>query len=141
MGWTEIPGGALTDLPVTAVADGNGELLAFIVGTDRQIYVNQSKGGDWVGWSSVPGGAKTTQPVAVARDTDGQVIVIHIGQDGHLYEAKLASSKWTAWRLADDEAATSMAAAIATVNNSRFVFHVGKDQRIYTQETVVLTAE
>ncbi|MGB3442632.1 MAG: hypothetical protein WBA97_28140 [Actinophytocola sp.] len=140
MTWKEIPGDALTDLPVVA-ASTDDHVFIFLTGTDRQIYVNRLDQDDaWTGWETIPGDARTTLPVAATRNPYDDVTVVHVGEDGYLYHATLQLREgWTAWSRYDDEGATAIATALVTQQHRMHAFHVGKDQRIYIQ-TVGLTA-
>jgi hypothetical protein len=51
MSWTEIPGGMVTNLPVVATVDRDGELYVFATETDQRIYFNRQAGEEWAGWT------------------------------------------------------------------------------------------
>lgn len=64
--WSELPGGGLTNAPVTAIAT-EGQLFVFVTGLDQRPYANiASETGTWTGWLMLPHGGLTDTAVAPA---------------------------------------------------------------------------
>ena len=141
MTWQEIPGGALTNCPITAVAAPDGDAYVFITGTDRQIYYNHLKGDSWTGWTILPGGARTSYSVAAAYDSTDALVVLHVGDNGHIYESSRVGSTWTPWSYHDEEAGTALAPTLLAVGDKLLSFYVAKDGLIHTQTTVTLKGQ
>ena len=79
------------------IAEANGDVQVFAVGTTGALYVGtQSKTG-WSGWSSL-GGSNQGTPTVV-QDSSGTVRVYVRGGKGALWEDSLASGSTTWSRL------------------------------------------
>src|SRR4030043_36626 len=63
-GWTQIPGGATTDVALAAAAFNNKLYVLARGNGDKRIYFNMYDDSNWSGWSQVPDGATTDAALA-----------------------------------------------------------------------------
>jgi hypothetical protein len=82
------------------IANSDGGLQAFVVGTNNQLYhkTQTSPGGStWTGWTSLGGGIKADTSPAVARNTDGRLQVFVVGTNNQLYYKTQTSPGSATW--------------------------------------------
>ena len=96
-GWSQVAGGGLTDVGLTAV-NYKGDLYLFGKGlSDRKAYVNKYNGKAWTGWSEVPGGGYTDAAMA-ATSAGGKLYLFARGiKDRGMYANALTNSSWSGW--------------------------------------------
>ena len=142
MGWTEIPGNMLTNLPVAASVGRDGGLYVFAVGTDQILYFNHFEAGNWIGWARFPQGARTTCPVSATRDHADRVLVVHTGLNGRMYHSSQTYDGWTPWEFIDGgTGTTALAVTVTSADRYYHWFHVGGSKRIYAQGLELMVAE
>jgi hypothetical protein len=90
--WSEVSGGGITDVAVSASETPAGIYLVGKGIDDKGIYLNRydPNSDNWSGWSEVPGGGRTDAPIAAGGTgyiNDG-VFVLNLfvkGLDDHIY--------------------------------------------------------
>jgi predicted Zn-dependent protease len=138
--WTSIGGGLRDGTDPEVVANSDGRLQAFVVGTNNQLYYKTqiSVGSStWDSlWSSLIGGARiNSDPMAIAN-LDGRLQVFVVGTNNQLYyktQTSAGSSTWSSsW--------TSLGGGIKTdtnpaselnLDNILQVFVVGTNNQLY----------
>jgi len=138
-GWQEVPGGATTDVGLTASnASRSHKIYLFRKGPDDHSYVTQLDvlTGQWSGtWTEVPGGGTTNKALAatVAGDTL-YLFAIGIG-DKHQYMNRMhvPDETWTGWESVDGGGTTDVGDA-ATSESFGKIYLLSKgiiDHKIY----------
>jgi predicted Zn-dependent protease len=87
--WTSLGGGLRDSTNPVIIANSDGRLQAFIVGTNNQLYYKtQTTAGSstWSSsWTSLGSGIKADTSPAVARNSDGRLQVFVVGTNNQLY--------------------------------------------------------
>jgi predicted Zn-dependent protease len=102
--WTSLGGGIKANTNPAVIANSDGRLQVFIVGTNNQLYYktqSSPNSNTWSpAWTSMGGGIKADTSPAVARNSDGRLQVFIVGTDNQLYyktQTAASSSTWTGW--------------------------------------------
>ena len=92
------------DTDPAVIANDDGRLQAFVVGTNNALYYKtQASPGSstWSGWTSIGGVIKTDTSPVVARNNDGRLQVFVVGTNNALYyktQTSPGSNTWSsAW--------------------------------------------
>jgi len=143
MGWTEIPGGMVTSLPLAAAIDVDGDLFVFAVGPEQGVYCNRRTGDTWdASWTRIAGG-QTKNAVAAVVNSMGGVTVVITGLDGRLYQSwrDRHEGTWSEWASLDGGAgSTTMAVAGAGDDAKIAWFLAGNNKRVYADVQKYLIA-
>jgi hypothetical protein len=130
-GWTQVPGGATTDV-VLAAAAFNNQLYLFAKGLDdKRIYLDTyDTSGSWSGWGAIPGSSTTDVALAAAifnnklflfsKGINYRRIYVNISDNADSW------SSWSSWsRWAEVGGTTDVALAAAAFNNQLYLFAKG----------------
>ena len=104
--WTSLGGGLRASTDPIAIANDDGRLQVFVVGTNNAVYYKTQtspNSATWSSsWTSLGGGVKADTSPAIARNTDGRLQVFIVGTNNQLqYRAQTSpnsntwSSSWT----------------------------------------------
>ena len=104
--WTSLGGGLRAGTDPIAIANDDGRLQVFVVGTNNAVYYKTQtspNSATWSSsWTSLGGGVKADTSPAIARNTDGRLQVFIVGTNNQLqYRAQTSpnsntwSSSWT----------------------------------------------
>jgi hypothetical protein len=137
--WTSLGGGVSSNTDPTVIANDDGRLQAFVVGTNNQLYEkSQTVPGSspWTGWTSLGGGIKADTSPAVARNSDGRLQVFVVGTNNQLYyktQMSAGSSTWsTSWTsLGGGLRASTDPTVIANDDGRLQAFVVGTNNALY----------
>ncbi|MEV5543850.1 hypothetical protein AB0L13_44290 [Saccharopolyspora shandongensis] len=133
-GWTNL-GGSAVGAPV-GVRDGHGELAAFFVGTDGNLfYKNQAAQAqapttEWVNLK----GAKLVGTPAVAPNAQGKLLVAARANDGTvrvIQQNQIGSDDWTEWSSPLPVFATSDLAIHRDAQGKLRIFGIGLDEKLW----------
>jgi hypothetical protein len=103
--WTSLGGGLRANTDPIGIANNDGRLQVFVVGTNNQLYYKTQSAPNsdtWsTAWTSLGGGIKADTSPAVARNNDGRLQVFVVGTNNQLYyktQSAPNSDTWsTAW--------------------------------------------
>ena len=132
-GWTQVPGGATTDVAL-ATAAFNNQLYLFAKGIDdKRIYLNTYDTSNWSGWAQVPGGGTTDAALAPVVFNNKLFLFAKGINDKRIYfDTYDTSGNWSGWGPIPGSGTTDVALAAAAFNNKLFLFSKGINyRRIY----------
>ena len=138
--WTSLGGGLRANTDPIGIANNDGTLQVFVVGTNNQLYYktqSSPNSNTWSpAWTSLGGGIKADTSPAVARNSDGRLQVFIVGTNNQLqYRAQTAagSSTWSpAWTsLGGGLRANTDPIGIANNDGTLQVFVVGTNNQLY----------
>ena len=138
--WTSLGGGLRANTDPIVIANNDGRLQVFVVGTNNQLlYKTQSSpnSNTWSpAWTSLGGGIKADTSPAVARNSDGRLQVFVVGTNNQLqYRAQTAagSSTWSpAWASLGGGLRANTDPIVIANNDGRLqVFVVGTNNQLY----------
>jgi hypothetical protein len=103
--WTSLGGGLRANTDPIGIANNDGRLQVFVVGTNNQLYYKTQSAPNsntWAtAWTSLGGGIKADTSPAVARNNDGRLQVFGVGNNNALYyktQTAAGSNTWsTSW--------------------------------------------
>jgi hypothetical protein len=103
--WTSLGGGLRANTDPIGIANNDGRLQVFVVGTNNQLYYKTQSAPNsdtWsTAWTSLGGGIKADTSPAVARNNDGRLQVFGVGNNNALYyktQTAAGSNTWsTSW--------------------------------------------
>lgn len=129
-GWTSL--GGVLNSKVSAIANSDGRLQAFVRGSDNGIYTNaqSSPDGGWYGWQGL-GGTMNGSPSST-RNADGRLEVFAVGSDGqlmHIWQTS-AGGSWSGWAPLGG-GLTSDPAVVTNQDGRVEVFAVGTDHAVW----------
>ncbi|MFZ0555373.1 MAG: Ig-like domain-containing protein, partial [Nitrososphaeraceae archaeon] len=101
--WTSLGGPVRANTDPVVIANSDGRLQVFVIGTNNQIYYRSQTAAagssSWTSsWTSLGGAIREDTSPAVARNNDGRVQVFMIGTDNALYyktQTAAGSSTWS----------------------------------------------
>jgi hypothetical protein len=136
--WTSLGGGVSSNTDPTVIANDDGRLQAFVVGTNNQLYEKSQTvpgSSSWTGWTSLGGVIKADTSPSVARNNDGRLQVFVVGTNNQLYEKSQTvpgSSPWTGWTSLGGGIKADTSPAVARNSDGRLqVFVVGTNNQLY----------
>jgi hypothetical protein len=138
--WTSLGGGLRASTDPAVIANDDGRLQAFVVGTNNALYYKtQTAAGSstWSSsWTSLGGGIKADTSPDVARNSDGRLQVFVVGTNNALYyktQTAAGSSTWsTSWTsLGGGLRASTDPTVIANDDGRLQAFVVGTNNAIY----------
>ena len=145
--WTSLGGGLRANTDPIGIANNDGRLQVFVVGTNNQLYYktqSSPNSNTWSSaWTSLGGGIKADTSPAVAMNNDGRLQVFAVGTNNQLqYRAQTAaggSSTWSsAWTsLGGGLRANTDPIGIANNDGRLQVFVVGTNNAAILQDTVL----
>ena len=96
--WTSLGGGLRANTDPIGIANNDGTLQVFVVGTNNQLYYktqSSPNSNTWSpAWTSLGGGIKADTSPAVARNSDGRLQVFVVGTNNQLqYRAQTAAGR------------------------------------------------
>ncbi len=103
--WTSLGGGLRANTDPIGIANNDGRLQVFVVGTNNQLYYKTQSAPNsntWsTTWTSLGGGVKADTSAAVARNNDGRLQVFGVGNNNALFyktQTAAGSNTWsTSW--------------------------------------------
>ena len=99
--WTSLGGGLRANTNPIGIANSDGRLQVFVVGTNNQLlYKTQSSpnSNTWSpAWTSLGGGIKADTSPAVARNSDGRLQVFVVGTNNALFYKTQSSPNSNTW--------------------------------------------
>ena len=102
--WTSLGGGLRANTDPIGIANNDGTLQVFVVGTNNQLYYKTQSSPNintWSpAWTSLGGGIKADTSPAVARNSDGRLQVFVVGTNNQLYYKTQSSPNINTWSLA-----------------------------------------
>ena len=133
--WTSLGGGLRANTDPIAIANNDGRLQVFIVGTNNQLYYKTQSAPNsntWSSaWTSLGGGIKADTSPAVARNGDGRLQVFIVGTNSQLYyktQTAAAGSSWSGWSPLGGGAALTSSPQVAMNQNGGLVaFIIGSN--------------
>ena len=138
--WTSLGGGLRTSTDPIGIANNDGKLQVFVVGTNNQLYYktqSSPNSNTWSSaWTSLGGGIKADTSPAVARNSDGKLQVFVVGTNNQLQfraQTTAGSSTWSsAWTsLGGGLRASTDPIGIANNDGKLQVFVVGTNNQLY----------
>jgi hypothetical protein len=137
--WTSLGGGLRANTDPIGIANDDGRLQVFAVGTNNQLYYktqSSPNSNTWSSWTSLGGGIKADSSPAVAINNDGRLQVFVVGTNNQLqYRAQSTpgSSTWSsAWTsLGGGLRANTDPIGIANDDGRLQVFAVGTNNQLY----------
>ena len=138
--WTSLGGGLRANTDPIAIANNDGRLQVFVVGTNNQLYYktqSSPNSNTWSSaWTSLGGGIKADTSPAVARNSDGMLQVFVVGTNNQLQfraQTTAGSSTWSsAWTsLGGGLRANTDPIGIANNDGRLQVFVVGTNNQLY----------
>ena len=138
--WTSLGGTIRANTDPVVIANSDGRLQVFVVGTNNQLYYRSQTAADsssWTSsWTSLGGAIRADTSPAVARNNDGRLQVFMIGTDNALYyktQTAAGSSTWSsAWTsLGGPLRANTDPVVIANSDGRLQVFVVGTNNQLY----------
>ena len=138
--WTSLGGTMRTNTDPIGIANNDGRLQVFMVGTDNAMYYktqSSPNSNTWSSsWTSLGGGVKADTSPAVARNSDGRLQVFAVGTNNQLqYRAQTAagsntwSSSWTS--LSGGVRDRTSPAVVANSDGRLQAFVVGTNNQLY----------
>jgi hypothetical protein len=138
--WTSLGGGLRASTDPIAMANDDGRLQVFVVGTNNVVYYKTQtspNSATWSSsWTSLGGGVKADTSPAVARNHDGRLQVFLVGTNNQLqYRAQTSpnsntwSSSWTS--LSGTLRGGTDPAVIANSDGRLQVFVIGTNNAVY----------
>jgi hypothetical protein len=102
--WTSLGGGLRANTDPVVIANSDGRLQAFVVGTNNALYYKtqtSANSSTWSSsWASLGGTIKADTSPAVARNDDGRLQVFVVGTNNQLdyrTQTSAGSSTWSGW--------------------------------------------
>ena len=137
--WTSLSGGLRGSTNPVVIANDDGRLQVFVVGTNNQLYYKtQTSPGSstWSSsWTSLGGGIKADTSPAVERNSDGRLQVFVVGTNNALYyktQTSPGSNTWSGWNFLGGGIAQGSSPEVAINSDGRLqVFVVGTNSALY----------
>jgi hypothetical protein len=99
--WTSLGGGLRANTDPIGIANSDGRLQVFVVGTNNQLYYktqSSPNSNTWSpAWTSLGGGIKADTSPAVARNSDGRLQVFVVGTNNALFYKTQSSPNSNTW--------------------------------------------
>jgi predicted Zn-dependent protease len=139
-GWTSLGGGLRANTDPIGIADNDGRLQVFVVGTNNQLYFKtQTSPGSstWSSsWTSLGGALRDSNGPAVIENSDGRLQVFAIGTNNQLYykiQSSPGSSTWSSsWTSLNGGVKADTSPAVGTNLDLRMqAFVVGTNNLLY----------
>jgi F5/8 type C domain len=132
--WTSLGGGLRANTDPIGIANDDGRLQVFAVGTNNQLYYktqSSPNSNTWSSaWTSLGGGIKADSSPAVAINNDGRLQVFVLGTNNQLYyktQSSPSSNTWSsAWTFLGGALRDNSDPVVGKNNDGRLeVFQVG----------------
>ena len=132
-GWTQVSGGATTDVALAAAAFNN-KLYLFAKGIDdKRIYLSIYDTSNWSGWAQVPGDGTTDVALAPVVFNNKLYLFAKGIKDKRIYfDTYDTLGNWSGWGAIPGNSTTDVALGAAAFNNKLVLFSKGINyRRIY----------
>jgi Tfp pilus assembly protein FimT len=137
--WTSLGGALRAGTDPVVIANSDGRLQAFVIGSNNALYYKTQTSADSSTWSSswmsLGGGIKADTSPAVARNDDGRLQVFVVGTNNQLYyrtQTSGGSSTWSGWTsLGPALRAGTDSVVIANSDGRLQAFVVGTNNALY----------
>lgn len=133
-GWTNL-GGNAAGAPV-GVRDGHGELAAFFIGTDGNLWYKPQAAQAQAAskqWTDLKGGQHLVGTPAVVPDAQGKLVVAARAVDGTVHviqQTELGVDSWSEWRPLQ-AVATGDLAIYRDAQGELRIFGIGPDKKLW----------
>jgi FlaG/FlaF family flagellin (archaellin) len=136
--WTSLGGGIKANTNPAVIANNDGRLQVFVIGTNNQLYYkiqSAPNSNTWSStWTSLGGGLRaSTDPIAIANN-DGRLQVFVVSTNNQLFyktQTAAGSSTWTGWTSLGGGIKADTSPAVARNTDGRLqVFVVGTNNQL-----------